>query len=80
MSLLSVVDGIQLSECEVANNGATSVTLYGFNSLVANLSVHGNGCGGLHVSGGDQVQCWYGSASSAVTVVLLCLEIFNEGE
>ena len=52
---LSLVDSVQLSGFEVANHGATSVLLYGSNSQVYNLVIAGNGCGGLHVSGGDQV-------------------------
>ncbi|XP_062523158.1 uncharacterized protein LOC134197826 isoform X2 [Corticium candelabrum] len=48
------VDSVQLSGFEVANHGATSVLLYGSNSQVYNLVIAGNGCGGLHVSGGDQ--------------------------
>lgn len=51
---LNDVDSITLLGSEVANNGATSVSLYGVNSHVTNLVVYGNGCGGIHVSGGDQ--------------------------
>ena len=45
--------------CEISLHGDSSMLLYGTDSLISGISVSENGCGGIHMSGGDQVCCIY---------------------
>lgn len=40
----------------VGLNGGWSIRSSGYNNTVTNISVFGNGCGGIAVSGGDMVS------------------------
>ena len=41
--------------CEISLHGDTSISLYGTACTISGILAHDNGCGGIHVSGGDQV-------------------------
>ena len=40
---------------KVINSGDRAIALSGYNSTISNITVEGNGCGGIGLSGGDQV-------------------------
>ena len=44
-----------MMNCEISLHGDISILLYGTACTISGISVHDNGCGGIHVSGGDQV-------------------------
>ena len=49
---------------KVIHSGDRAISLSGYNSTIRDISVKGNGCGGISLSGGDQVmpietQCSY---------------------
>ena len=46
-------------DCEIGLQGDSSIILHGTNCTISDISVHDNGCGGIHMSGGDQVCCTY---------------------
>lgn len=50
------VNNFTLSNMWVGLNGGWSVRLSGYNNTVKNVSVFGNGCGGISVEGGDRVR------------------------
>lgn len=50
------VNNFTLSNMWVGLNGGWSVSLSGYNNTLKNISVSGNGCGGISVEGGDRVR------------------------
>lgn len=50
------VNNFTLSNMWVGLNGGWSVRLSGYNNTLKNVSVSGNGCGGISVEGGDRVR------------------------
>ena len=53
------VNNVTLSNMWVGLNGGWSIRASGYNNTVTNISVFGNGCGGIAVSGGDMVRRVY---------------------
>ena len=53
---LHTVSYVQLANMTVMHNGNRAISLSGYNNTIRNISVSGNGCGGIGMSGGDQVQ------------------------
>ena len=53
--IFSLVSNVQIMNCEISLHGDTSISLYGTACTISGILVHDNGCGGIHVSGGDQV-------------------------
>ena len=51
----SLVSNIHILDCEISLHGDSSILLYGTDSIISGILVHDNGCGGIHMSGGDQV-------------------------
>ena len=51
-----VVSYVELANMRVIHNGDRAISLSGYNSTIRNISVEGNGCGGISMSGGDQVN------------------------
>ena len=51
-----IVNNVTLSNMWVGLNGGWSIRASGYNNTVMNISVFGNGCGGISVSGGDTVR------------------------
>ena len=41
---------------KVIYSGERAISLSGYNSTIKNITVEGNGCGGIGMTGGDQVQ------------------------
>lgn len=58
--LNATVNNFTLSNMWVGLNGGWSVRLSGYNNTVKNVSVFGNGCGGISVEGGDRVRLYIG--------------------
>ena len=52
----------------VGLNGGWSIRLSGYNNTLRNISVSGNGCGGISIEGGDRVRLMH---RFAITVLLL---------
>ena len=52
---IHVVSYVELSDMGVLHSGDRAISLSGYNSTIRNISVEGNGCGGIGMSGGDQV-------------------------
>ena len=52
----------------VGLNGGWSIRLSGYNNTLRNISVSGNGCGGISIEGGDRVRLM---RRFAITVLLL---------
>ena len=52
---LLLVSNVHILDCEISLHGDSSILLYGTDSIISGISVHDNGCGGIHMSGGDQV-------------------------
>ncbi|XP_065842378.1 uncharacterized protein [Oscarella lobularis] len=50
----SNVSHVHLNGLDISDNGETSLSISGLNNIINNITVRGNGCGGIHVSGGDQ--------------------------
>ena len=42
----------------VVHSGDRGISLSGYNSTIRNIAVEGNGCGGIRMSGGDQVSAY----------------------
>jgi len=42
-------------ECDISLHGASSVTLHGTDCVIQGVTAYGTGCGGIDISGGDQV-------------------------
>ena len=65
------VRNVTLSNLWVGLNGGWSIRASGYNNTVTNISVFGNGCGGIAVSGGDMVRrvLYYGVMAEKITVV-----------
>ena len=55
-SLSVAVSYVELNNMTVVLNGDRAISLSGYNSTIVNISVSGNGCGGISMSGGDQVS------------------------
>ena len=53
---LSVVSHVELANMSVVHSGDRGVYLSGYNSTIRDLTVEGNGCGGIGMEGGDQVS------------------------
>lgn len=53
--IILLVSNVHILDCEISLNGDSSILLYGTDSIISGISVHDNGCGGIHMSGGDQV-------------------------
>ena len=51
-----VVSYVELANMRVIHNGDRAISLSGYNSTIRNISVEGNGCGGISMPGGDQVR------------------------
>ena len=51
----SPVSYVVLNDMLIRQNGDRAISLSGYNNTISNLSVYGNGCGGIAMSGGDQV-------------------------
>ena len=47
---------VELANMSVVHSGDRGVYLSGYNSTVRNITVEGNGCGGIGMTGGDQVS------------------------
>ena len=43
---------------KVVYSGERAIYLSGYNSTISNITVEGNGCGGIGMSGGDQVHLY----------------------
>eukprot|EP00118_Oscarella_pearsei_P002836 m.11847 g.11847 ORF g.11847 m.11847 type:complete len:635 (+) comp23645_c0_seq2:250-2154(+) len=48
------VSHVNINRLDLSNNGASSLSLSGYNSVVSSVTARGNGCSGMHVSGGNQ--------------------------
>ena len=55
----SLVSNVYILDCEISLHGDSSILLYGTDSIISGISVRDNGCGGIHMSGGDQVCYTY---------------------
>ena len=53
---LSAVSNVLLANMHVSHNGGWSVEVSGYANVVSNVTVSDNGCGGISLSGGDQVS------------------------
>lgn len=51
----SLVSYVQITNMTVMHNGGSSLEVSGYNNTVTGVTVTGNGCGGVALSGGDQV-------------------------
>ena len=49
------VSYVQITNMTVMHNGGHSLEVSGYNNTITGVSVTGNGCGGVALSGGDQV-------------------------
>ena len=54
--MLCTVTNVELSDMRVTHSGDRAIYISGYNSTIRNVSVEGNGCGGIGMSGGDQVS------------------------
>ena len=46
---------VLITNMTVMHNGGSSLEVSGYNNTVTGVTVMGNGCGGVALSGGDQV-------------------------
>ena len=51
-----IVSNFTLTNMRVGLNGGWSIRLSGYNNTLRNISVSGNGCGGISIEGGDRVR------------------------
>ena len=51
----SSVSYVQITNMTIMHNGGNSLEVSGYNNTVTGVTVMGNGCGGVALSGGDQV-------------------------
>ena len=56
VSCMHTVSYVELANMSVVHSGDGGVYLSGYNSTIRNISVEGNGCGGIGMTGGDQVS------------------------
>ncbi len=52
----------------VADNGGRSLDISGYNNVVTNITVFGNGCGGISLSGGEQVSETVSEQSDVISI------------
>ncbi|CAI8007342.1 hypothetical protein GBAR_LOCUS5158 [Geodia barretti] len=55
------VSYVELANMSVVHSGDRGVYLSGYNSTVRNITVEGNGCGGIGMTGGDQLSLTRGN-------------------
>jgi len=55
VSIRPLVSYVHIVNMTVKHNGGSSVEVSGYNNTVKDVIVMGNGCGGMALSGGDQV-------------------------
>jgi len=53
--LLLVASNVQIVDCDISLHGTSSITLHGTDCVVQGIRAYCNGCGGIDISGGDQV-------------------------
>ena len=61
-------------DCDISLHGANSITLDGTDCVVQAVRAYHNGCGGIHMYGGDQV-CMSMHAYSFITMNFYCSTI-----
>ena len=50
-----LVTNVNIMDCKISLHGDSSILLHGTNCIISGISVHDNGCSGIHMSGGVQV-------------------------
>lgn len=58
LSSFLLVSNVNIMDCEISLHGDSSILLHGTNCTISGISVHDNGCGGIHMSGGIQVRMY----------------------